>query len=133
MADNRISYNYNTVDEIKSRCNIVDIIGEVVTLKKAGSIYKGVCPFHKEKTPSFVVYEQTQTYKCFGCGEGGDVFSFVMKHYNLDFSEALEMLAKKCGVEITKNTGRKRINKELYEINRLAARLKRSDGMTDSQ
>ena len=122
MADNRISYNYNTVDEIKSRCNIVDIIGEVVTLKKAGSIYKGVCPFHKEKTPSFVVYEQTQTYKCFGCGEGGDVFSFVMKHYNLDFSEALEMLAKKCGVEITKNTGRKRINKELYEINRLAAR-----------
>lgn len=122
MADNRISYNYNTVDEIKSRCNIVDIIGEVVTLKKAGSIYKGVCPFHKEKTPSFVVYEQTQTYKCFGCGEGGDVFSFVMKHYNLDFSEALEMLAKKCGVEITRNSGKKRINKELYEINRLAAR-----------
>ncbi|MGN0702259.1 MAG: DNA primase [Lentihominibacter sp.] len=122
MADNRISYNYNTVDEIKSRCNIVDVIGEVVTLKKAGSIYKGVCPFHKEKTPSFVVYEQTQTYKCFGCGEGGDVFSFVMKHYNLDFSEALEMLAKKCGVEITKNRGQKRINKELYEITRLAAR-----------
>lgn len=123
MTDNRISYNYNTVDEIKSRCNIVDVIGEVVTLKKAGSIYKGVCPFHKEKTPSFVVYERTQTYKCFGCGEGGDVFNFVMKYHNLDFSEALKMLAKKCGVEIADAKGRNRAGKEFYEINRLAARF----------
>ena len=78
----------------------MDVIGRVVTLKKAGSSYKGLCPFHNEKTPSFSVDEGRQTYKCFGCGEGGDVISFVEKYYNLDFMEAREMLAralKDCG------------------------------------
>lgn len=120
MAD-RFSNNYNTVDEIKSRCNIVDVIGRVVTLKKAGSIYKGLCPFHNEKTPSFVVYEATQTYKCFGCNEGGDVFNFVQKYYNLDFMEAVEMLAKEYGVEIRNSFGSSKKNDEFYEINRQAA------------
>ena len=100
MAINRRSYKFNNVDEIKSRCNIVDVIGRVVTLKKAGSSYKGLCPFHNEKTPSFSVDETRQSYKCFGCGEGGDVISFVQKYYSLDFMEAMELLAKEYGIEL---------------------------------
>ena len=93
--------NVNIVDEIKSRCNIVDVIGRVVPLKKAGSNYKGVCPFHNEKTPSFVVSEQKQIYTCFGCGATGDVISFVERYYNLDFRGAVEQLAKEYGIELT--------------------------------
>ncbi len=115
--------NVNTVDEIKSRCNIVDVIGRVVTLKKAGSIYKGRCPFHNEKTPSFVVYESSQSYKCFGCNEGGDVINFVQKYYNLDFKEAVEMLAKEYGIEINFSFSTSKTTDEFYEINRLAARF----------
>jgi len=111
----------NTIDEIKSRCNIVDVVGRTVTLKKAGSNYKGLCPFHKEKTPSFVVSEEKQIYTCFGCGASGDVIEFVQKYYGLDFSEAVEKLAAECGVEI-KTGGAKREKKEkLYEINKEAA------------
>lgn len=121
MTGSRNSLNYNIADEIKSRCNIVDVIGRVVTLKKAGSVYKGLCPFHNEKTPSFVVYEATQTYKCFGCNEGGDVLNFVQKYYNLDFMEAVEMLAKEYGIEINQGFGSSRRNEEFYEINRQAA------------
>ena len=124
MANNRSSYNYNNVEEIKSRCNIVDVIGRVVTLKKAGSSYKGLCPFHNEKTPSFSVDEGRQTYKCFGCGEGGDVISFVQKYYNLDFMEAMEMLAREYGIELKRGSGTgSGQSKEFYEINRLAARF----------
>ncbi|MBR0457504.1 MAG: DNA primase [Firmicutes bacterium] len=123
MAINRRSYNFNNVDEIKSRCNIVDVIGRVVTLKKAGSSYKGLCPFHNEKTPSFSVDETRQSYKCFGCGEGGDVISFVQKYYSLDFMEAMELLAKEYGIELKKNDQSSAHSKEYYEINRLAARF----------
>ena len=124
MQNNRNSYNFNNVDEIKSRCNIVDVIGRVVTLKKAGSSYKGLCPFHNEKTPSFSVDEGRQTYKCFGCGEGGDVISFVEKYYNLDFMEAMEMLAREYGIELRKSSGgNSKKNKEYLEINRQAARF----------
>lgn len=102
----------------------MDVIGRVVTLKKAGSSYKGLCPFHNEKTPSFSVDEGRQTYKCFGCGEGGDVISFVEKYYNLDFMEAMEMLAREYGIELKRggvqSSGK---SKEYYEINRLAARF----------
>ena len=69
----------NTIEEIKARCDIVDIIGAHVPLKRAGNAHKGLCPFHKEKTPSFNVNQARQTFHCFGCHEGGDVFSFVMK------------------------------------------------------
>ena len=123
MANNRSSYNFNNVEEIKSRCNIVDVIGRVVTLKKAGSSYKGLCPFHNEKTPSFSVDEGRQSYKCFGCGEGGDVISFVEKYYNLDFMEAMEMLARDYGIELKKGNRDNGRTKEYYEINRLAARF----------
>ena len=116
-------YRNNTVDEIKSRCNIVDVIGRAVPLKKAGRNYKGLCPFHNEKTPSFVVSEDKQIFTCFGCGAKGDVIAFVEKYYNLDFIGAVEMLAKEYGIEITGNFGSNKDNEELYEINRIAARF----------
>jgi DNA primase len=89
------------VDEIKDRLDIVELIQSYVPLKKAGRTYKGLCPFHAEKTPSFVVFPDTGTWHCFGaCGTGGDVFSFLMKQENLDFGEALKVLARRAGVEL---------------------------------
>ena len=113
----------NIVDEIKSRCNIVDVIGRVVPLKKAGSNYKGVCPFHNEKTPSFVVSETKQIFTCFGCGATGDVLAFVTRYYNLDFKGAVEMLAKEYGISLEGAFKGNKNNDELYEINRQAARF----------
>ena len=111
----------NIVEEIKSRCNIVDVVGRVVTLKKAGSNYKGLCPFHNEKTPSFNVNEEKQIFKCFGCGASGDVIAFVEKYYNHDFRGACEMLAGEYGIDLTGAFGSSEHKKELYEINRQAA------------
>ncbi|MDO4745651.1 MAG: DNA primase [Bacillota bacterium] len=113
----------NIADEIKSRCNIVDVIGRVVPLKKAGSNYKGVCPFHNEKTPSFVVSETKQIFTCFGCGATGDVLSFVTRYYNLDFRGAAEMLAKEYGISLEGAFQGSKDKEELLEINRQAARF----------
>jgi DNA primase len=88
-------------DEIKERLDIVEVIQSYVPLKKAGRSYKGLCPFHSEKTPSFVVFPDTGTWHCFGaCGTGGDVFSFIMKQENVDFGEALKVLAQRAGVDL---------------------------------
>ncbi|MCR5481562.1 MAG: DNA primase [Clostridia bacterium] len=114
----------NFIDEIKSRCNIVDVIGRVVPLKRAGSNYKGVCPFHNEKTPSFIVSETKQRFTCFGCGATGDVISFTERYYNLDFMEAVQKLADEYGIEIKRNrhgSGEKK--EKFYEINREAAKF----------
>ncbi len=92
--------------EVKSKLSIVDVVGEQVALKKAGTIFKGLCPFHGEKTASFVVTPARETWHCFGCGEGGDIFSFVMKVENLTFPEALKRLAAKAGIEIDERTSR---------------------------
>ncbi|MEA3323293.1 MAG: DNA primase [Patescibacteria group bacterium] len=94
---------HSDVDIVKSRTNIVDIVGEYVKLTKAGSSFKACCPFHQEKTPSFNVNEEKQMYHCFGCGVGGDVFSFVMEIEGMGFRETLEMLADKAGVELQNN------------------------------
>lgn len=113
----------NIVDEIKSRCNIVDVVSRVVPLKKAGSNYKGVCPFHNEKTPSFIVSETKQIFTCFGCGATGNVLAFVMRYYNLDFKGAVEMLAKEYGISLSGVFRGSKNKDELYEINRQAARF----------
>jgi DNA primase len=92
--------------EVKSKLSVVDVVGETVQLKKAGSTYKGLCPFHGEKTPSFTVTPARDSWKCFGCGEGGDIFSFVMKRDGVGFPEALKVLAAKAGVELDERTTR---------------------------
>ena len=94
------------IEEIRSRCDIVDLIGSFVPLKRSGTnTYKGLCPFHQEKTPSFHVDASRQMYHCFGCGKGGDVFRFYMDKENVGFSDALHMLASRVGVVIPENSG----------------------------
>ena len=89
------------VDEVKSRTNIADIIGERVALKSAGvGSLKGLCPFHDERSPSFHVRPQVGTYHCFGCGESGDVIAFLMKMNHTSFSETVEQLAGRVGLEL---------------------------------
>jgi DNA primase len=98
--------------EVKSKLSVVDVVGETVQLKKAGTTYKGLCPFHGEKTPSFTVTPGRDSWKCFGCGEGGDIFSFVMKRDGLSFPEALKVLAAKAGVELDERTTREDARKK---------------------
>jgi len=92
--------------EIKSKIPVADLVGETVALKRAGSAFKGLCPFHAEKTPSFIVSPDRETWHCFGCGEGGDIFTFLMKRDGLDFREALTTLAERAGVELSERTAR---------------------------
>lgn len=117
--------NDNVLDEIRDRADIVDVIGEYVDLKKSGSNYMGLCPFHSEKTPSFSVSSSKSIFKCFGCGVGGDVITFVMKRENLSFPEAVEFLADKYNVRLEEykdeNKEARDKRSRLYEINREAA------------
>lgn len=117
----------NEVEEVKQRTDIVDLISQYVVLKKAGANYKGVCPFHQEKTPSMMVSPQKQIWKCFGCGKGGDQFAFIMEAEHLEFGDALRMLAAKVGVTLQPRTQadhRSAGDKErLYRINMLASRV----------
>lgn len=113
------------LDDILNKSDIVAIVSEYVPLKKAGRHYKGLCPFHQEKTPSFMVSSEKQIYHCFGCAAGGNAFGFLMKMENLNFPEAIEKLAKQTGVDISrfeKNQGIQKDEKEiLYKVNRYAA------------
>ena len=111
------------VEEIKRKVNIVSVVGEYVTLKNTGRNHKGLCPFHGEKTPSFMVNEELQIYKCFGCSVGGDVIKFLMEIEGLDFVEALEKLAKRAGVKLKKlgNMGRNNEKRRMLEIHSLAS------------
>lgn len=115
----------NFTDELKAQLNIVDIIGREVTLKKSGSNYMGLCPFHGEKTPSFSVNESKQFYHCFGCGKSGDVISFVSEYYKLPFLEAVEKLAKENGIKMPerRSRGPKIDYDKYYGINAKAARF----------
>jgi DNA primase len=92
--------------EVKSKLTVLEIVGEQVELRKAGTTYKGLCPFHGEKTPSFVVTPARDSWHCFGCGEGGDIFSFVMRREGLTFPDALKRLAARAGIEIDERTSR---------------------------
>ncbi len=111
-----------SIEEIKSKLDIVSHIAEYVSIKKAGQNFSGLCPFHTEKTSSFIVSPSKQIFNCFGCHTGGDIFAFEMKINNTSFSEALESLAKKAGVEIKDNGGDPHINR-LYEANEAALRF----------
>jgi len=112
------------VDEIKSRLNIVDVIGEKVTLKKSGRNFKGLCPFHNEKTPSFMVSPDRQVFHCFGCAKGGSVIDFVMEYQHVEFPEALEELAMRAGVTLQErksDSPERKLKEAIYEINELAS------------
>lgn len=106
----------NKIDEIRERADIVQIVSEYVSLKKAGRNHKGLCPFHSEKTPSFTVSEDKQIFYCFGCHAGGDVFAFLMKHENMSFNEVVNHLAKRYGIEIELDSQRVKESKSQKEI-----------------
>lgn len=115
------------IEEIKQRIDLVDLVSQYVTVKKAGANYKSVCPFHEEKTPSMMTSPQKQIWKCFGCGRGGDCFKFIMEAEHLEFGDALRLLAQKAGVTLKSKTSaehQSRDRKEtLYRINELCARI----------
>ena len=96
----RMYYSEEFIEEVRQRNDIVDVISGYVNLKKSGSNFTGLCPFHNEKTPSFSVSGGKQMYYCFGCGAGGNVFTFLMEYENLTFPEALEQLAGRAGMAL---------------------------------
>lgn len=115
------------VSEIRDRSSILEVVSDYVSLKKAGKNYRGLCPFHSEKTPSFMVNEGKQIFHCFGCGEGGDVFTFLMKAGHFSFPQAVEELAERYGVRLPRRefspTQKKEIAKKdlLFQINQTAS------------
>lgn len=114
----------SVIDDIKARIDIVDLVSRYVPLKRAGRSYKACCPFHEERTPSFVVTPERGTWYCFGaCGEGGDIFSFMMKKENVDFRDALQMLAAEAGVELVQpdEDDNSKEREKLYSVNAQAA------------
>jgi DNA primase len=114
----------DAVEEIKSRLSIEDVVGRYVDLKRSGASYKGLCPFHEEKTPSFYATPSRGSFHCFGCGKSGDIFSFVMEMDRLEFREALERLAAQAGVTLPdRERETPSLKKKLYEVNEAAARL----------
>lgn len=123
-----VRYSDNIIEEILSRNDIVDVVSQYVILKRSGRNFLGLCPFHKEKTPSFSVSPDKQIFHCFGCGVGGNVIHFISKIENLNFRESLEMLAEKSGITLpTTNNGedlkKQELKEKIYKINELVAEL----------
>lgn len=114
------------INDLRDRCDIVDIIGSYVQLKRAGKLYKGLCPFHSEKTPSFTVFPQNSSFYCFGCQAGGSAITFIQKAENLDFVEAVKLLAARAGLEVPDDgasDGMGQLRRRIKEANREAARF----------
>ena len=128
-------YSDELIEEIKSANDIVDVIGNYVSLKRKGNNYFGLCPFHREKTPSFSVAAEKQIFHCFGCGKGGNVIRFIMDVENIGFKEAIEMLAERAKIDLPSNDiadlnmsqdellVREKRKKNMYEINKIAGRF----------
>lgn len=123
-----LRYSDELIDEIRNRNDIVDVISQYVVLKRSGRNFFGLCPFHKEKSPSFSVSPDKQIFHCFGCGVGGNVFHFVSKIENLNFKETVEILAEKAGIELPTIDGETdnkllQLKSKVYEINQLTAQF----------
>ncbi len=120
-------FDSSFIEELKARCDIVEVVGSYVSLKRAGSNYTGSCPFHNEKTPSFTVFTKSDSCYCFGCGAGGDVITFIMRVENLDYVSAVEFLAKRAGlaVPVVDSRGVDSVNKRrrILEMNKEAAKF----------
>ena len=132
-------YSSEVIEEVVSRNDIVDVISGYIKLKKSGSSYTGLCPFHNEKSPSFSVSQSRQLYHCFGCGVGGNVITFVMEYENFTFVEAVKFLADRAGISLSQTAysdeerTQRDLKTKLLEINKIAAtyyyhRLKSPDG-----
>lgn len=112
------------INEVKDSNEIIDVISQYIQVKSVGSSYKALCPFHSENTPSFIINREKQIYKCFGCGEGGDVVRFIMKIENLDFIESVRLLAKRANIEVKSTESSEEVKRQIkeknlsYEINR---------------
>lgn len=125
-----------TIQQVKESSDIVDVIGQYVDLKKSGANYLGLCPFHSEKTPSFTVSRQKQFFHCFGCGEGGDVISFIMKRESLSYPQAIRRLAEQRGIVIAgseEETRRAERKESLFSLNQLAMQYYYKQLLTESR
>ncbi len=129
-------YSDEIIEEVKAANDILDVVSNYVSLKRKGNNYFGLCPFHREKTPSFSVATEKQIYHCFGCGQGGNVISFIMKIENINFKEAIEFLAERAKINLPTELGvhelgftqdelieREKHKKNMYEINKIAGRF----------
>ena len=122
-------FSKDLIEDIRQRSDIVEFIGSYVNLKRAGSNFGGLCPYHNEKTPSFTVFPATQSFYCFGCGAGGDVFTFAMRSENLDYAGSVEFLAKRAGITIKADDGSERggvSKRRVFEMNLEAAKYFRA-------
>ncbi|MEW6685463.1 MAG: DNA primase [Candidatus Edwardsbacteria bacterium] len=115
----------NLIEEIRLANDIVEVISEHLSLKKVGKYYKTLCPFHQEKTPSFIVTPERQIYHCFGCGKGGNVYGFLMEYEKVSFFEAIKTLAKRAGINLPTREEKKEGNDLLYQANEFAAKFYR--------
>ena len=115
----------HVIDQVRDRSDVVEIVGQYVDLKRAGTNYKGLCPFHQERTPSFIVSPERQTFHCFGCGKGGNVFRFLMEMDGVTFPEAVRALAERAGIQVeTRAADEDRSEQDaLFRTNAFAARF----------
>ena len=112
------------IQELVARNDIYDTISRYVSLQRAGRLYKGLCPFHSERSPSFMVYPETQSYYCFGCGAGGDVIKFTMEMNSLSYIEAIRFLAQQCGMPMPdEDDGQAKLKSRILQMNKLSARF----------